>query len=236
MARVTQQLLLVLLGGVVLRTALTDAHLAYVQPGFRPLLVGTGAALLLLAGAGLLGARRHPEDGHGHDMAPSTWLLVLPVAVLLLVAPPALGAFTAERQAQPIAVPDGGRAPAPLLGPDDEGADHRTLTLFEYGIHALAPGAPALTGRSIRLQGFALPRDGGGWYLARIRIGCCAADAVPIAVVLSGAPEDLAEGEWVEVVGGWAPPRENAGGGYPEPVIAARSVQRIEPPAEPYEG
>ncbi|MCF6737640.1 TIGR03943 family protein, partial [Blastococcus sp. KM273129] len=228
MARVIQQLLLVLLGGVVLRTALTDAHLAYVQPGFRPLLVGAGAVLLALAAAGLLGTRRHADDGHHHDghhhdghhhdghhhdghhhdghhhdghhhdVAPSTWLLVLPVAVLLLVAPPALGAFTAERQAQPIAVPAGARSSAALLGPDDEGADHRTLTLLEYGIHALAPGSPALTGRSVRLQGFALPRDGGGWYVARIRIGCCAADAVPIAVVLSGAPEDLEEGEWVE--------------------------------------
>ncbi|MGY1985092.1 hypothetical protein ACI792_02585 [Blastococcus sp. SYSU DS0669] len=49
----------------------------------------------------------------------------------------------------------------------------------------------------------------------------------------SGGPEDLAEG--FEVVGRWAPPRENAGGGYPEPVAAARSVVRIEAPATPYE-
>ncbi|MGY1828166.1 hypothetical protein [Blastococcus sp. SYSU DS0541] len=48
-----------------------------------------------------------------------------------------------------------------------------------------------------------------------------------------GGPEDLAQG--FEVVGRWAPPRENAGGGYPEPVAAARSVVRIEAPATPYE-
>ncbi|MGY1836238.1 hypothetical protein ACI79P_14110 [Blastococcus sp. SYSU DS0510] len=109
------------------------------------------------------------------------------------------------------------------------------MSLLEYGVHALAEDAPALSGRTVRLHGFVLPRDGGGRYLARIRIGCCAADAVPVAVVLSGGPEDLAEGEWVEVVGRWAPPRENAGGGYPEPVVAARSVVRIEAPATPYE-
>lgn len=252
MERLTQHLLLVLLGGTTLRVALTDLHLAYVQAGFRPLLVFAGGILLLL---GVTGAVRDwprslPDEDdepagdeeatghahHGHGPPRIAWLLVLPVAVLLLVAPPALGAYTAERQSQAIVLPETAQSSALRLGPDDQGTDHRTMTLLDYALYALHDDTSALRGRSIRLQGFVLPRDDGGWSIARIRISCCAADAVPVTVVVDGDRGLLQADQWVEVIGTWGAPVPHPDGGYPEPVIVPRLVTPIDAPASPYEG
>jgi uncharacterized repeat protein (TIGR03943 family) len=251
--RLTQNLLLVLLGGITLRVALTDAHLAYVQAGFRPLLVGAGAVLLLLGAVGAVRdwPLRLPDedesDGdegrhhdHGHDHATHgppriAWLLVLPVAVLLLVAPPALGAYTAERQAQPVVVPQADPGSYWRLGPDDEGTDYRSMTLLEYSMYALGGGDEALRGRSVRLTGFVLPRGDGTWSIARIRISCCAADAVPVTVVVDGDRGNLRADQWVQIVGTWGPASTHPSGGYPEPVIVPREVRVIDAPTSPYE-
>ena len=245
MDRLIAHLLLVLLGGTVLRVSLTDAYLAYVQPGFRPLLVGAGAVLLVIGVIGLVLDRprgapvREPvADPPDHDHVPwSSWLLVLPVAVLLLVAPPALGVFTVERQSQPLAaVPagelreqesDAGSAPGLELV--------RNMSMLEYGQRALADDPGTLATGLVRLQGFVVPRGEDGWYLARIRINCCAADAVPVSVVVDGDREGVAAGEWVEVVGSWSPSVSHPEDGYPEPVIEARSVPPVPAPANPYE-
>ncbi|RZU33533.1 TIGR03943 family putative permease subunit [Blastococcus saxobsidens] len=253
MERLTQNLLLVLLGGITLRVALTDAHLAYVQAGFRPFLIFAGAVLLVLGSIGTVrdwplrqsdheaepddpapGASGHVDHGHG---PPRIGLfLVLPVAVLLLIAPPALGAYTADRQAQAIAIPESLQNSALRLGPDDDGADYRSMPLLEYAMYALADDTFTLEDRSVRLQGFVLPRPDGGWSVARIRISCCAADAVPVTVVVDGDRGPLQADQWVEIIGTWAPPVAHPDGDYPEPVIVPRSVTPIPPPASPYEG
>jgi uncharacterized repeat protein (TIGR03943 family) len=238
--RLTAALVLLLLGGVTLRVALTDAHLAYVQGGFRPFLVAAAVVLLVLGVAGVV--RERPgrarddcsDDGHGHEHEHGprvAWLVLAPVAVLLLVAPPALGSFTAARQpqqvvaAQPVAVG---------IGPDDPGRDFRTLPLSAYAIRALAEDTGALEGRRVRLTGFVTPREGGGWYVSRIAIQCCAADAVALTVVVEGPQGDLAADQWVEVVGTWAPPVTHPSRGWPEPVLAPDTVTPIDPPIDPY--
>lgn len=239
MERLIAHLLLVLLGGTVLQVSLSDAHLAYVQPGFRPLLVAGGAVLLVLGAVGLVVDRPRASPAGdavagGHQHVPwSSWLLVLPVAVLLLVAPPALGVFTVERQSQPLAAAGGDQAPAAAPAVDADGV--RALSVLEYGMWALADDPSYVSQGPVRLQGFVVPRDEDGWYLSRIRIGCCAADAVPISVVVEGPREDVGAGEWVEVEGVWAPPVAHPDAGYPEPVIRARSITPIEPPTSPYE-
>jgi uncharacterized repeat protein (TIGR03943 family) len=257
--RLTQHLLLVLLGGITLRVALTDAHLAYVQAGFRPLLVFAGVVLLLLGAIGAVrdwprypadedagsaeatpevadGHADHGHGDHGHGPPRIAWLLVLPVAVLLLVAPPALGAYTAERQAQAIPIPESVQNSPLRLGPNDAGADYRSMTLLDYSMWALHDDTSALRGRSVRLQGFVLPRADGTWSVARIRISCCAADAVPVSVVVDGDRGTLQADQWIEVIGTWGPPAMHPDGGYPEPVIVPEAVRPIQPPADPYEG
>ncbi|WP_214110492.1 TIGR03943 family putative permease subunit [Acrocarpospora catenulata] len=70
MNRLTQSMILVLLGGAVLRISLlSTTYLNYVKPGFRPFLVAAGVVVLALGLAGLVqewrgAARPVPEDGH----------------------------------------------------------------------------------------------------------------------------------------------------------------------------
>ncbi|MGY2080235.1 TIGR03943 family putative permease subunit [Modestobacter sp. SYSU DS0657] len=227
--RPTQQVLLLLLGLVVLVVALTDQHLAYVRGGFQPFLVASGVLLVVVGGLGLLRDRGHRSDHPGPGVG---WLLAAPVAVLVVVAPPALGAFSVDRlEAQPVVAAE---APGEGIGPDDPGADHRTMTLLQYTIWSQADPA-ALAEWRVRLVGFVVPSDDGGpddvtWDIARFSIACCAADAAALRVQVRDAPGGLPADQWVEVVG-TPGPREPGG----PPVLRAAAVERIAAPAEPYE-
>ncbi|TWH73156.1 putative repeat protein (TIGR03943 family) [Modestobacter roseus] len=222
--RPTQQVLLLLLGLVVLVVALTDQHLAYVRAGFQPFLVAAGVLLVAVGGLGLLRDRGRRADHPGPGVG---WLLAAPVAVLVVVAPPALGAFSVDRlAATPVAVTT---APAAGIGPDDAGADHRTMTLLQFTIWSQADPS-ALAERQVRLVGFAVPRDDGGWDLARFSINCCAADATALRVQVAGDRPGPAADQWVQVVG--TAGRREAGG---PPVLRADVVSEVPAPAEPYE-
>ncbi|MPQ97160.1 TIGR03943 family protein [Modestobacter sp. I12A-02628] len=251
MQRLTRDLLLVLLGGVAVRVAWGEEHLAYVRPGFGPLLLVAGAVVFLLGVAGVLTAPGRDDDAageqqdagpsvgghgagaHGHgDAGPRIgWLLLLPVAVLVVVAPPALGAYTAARQAAPPAPP---AAAGSRIAPDDPGTDHVTLPLLSYWFASQEQGT--LDGRIVRLVGFVTPREGGGWYVSRIRISCCAADAAAISVVVDAPRGDLPADQWVEVVGTAADPVPDPTGRFLEPVVRAVSVTRVPEPVPAYEG
>lgn len=224
--RPTQHVLLLLLGVVVLVVAGSDRYLDYVRAGFRPFLLAAGVVAVVLAVAGLLRGR---SRGDGHPGPAVGWLLVAPVAVVLVVAPPALGSYTASRQVAPVAVPPGG---VTALGPDDPGADHRTVRLFDYLVASQSAG---LEGRRVRLVGFVSPRAAGGWYVTRFVVNCCAADATAVRVAVPDGAADVAPDTWVEVVGVAVPPLTDPAVGYPEPAVDAVTVQVVEAPAETYE-
>ena len=62
----------------------------------------------------------------------------------------------------------------------------------------------SLTGRHVTLSGFVLPGDAGTWYLTRMVITCCAADAQPIKVGLAGTvPGGLKANDWIQVTGSY---------------------------------
>ncbi|MCZ2805325.1 TIGR03943 family protein [Modestobacter sp. VKM Ac-2983] len=230
--RTTQHVLLLLLGVVVLFVAGSDRYLDYVRAGFRPLLLGAGVVVVLLALSGL--RRSRGDAGHDHSGPAVGWLLAAPVAVVLVIAPPALGSYTASRQASaPVAVPD--EPPSAGIGADDPGADHATSTLFSYYVWSLAQDTSALDGRRVRLVGFVSPRAAGGWYVTRFAINCCAADATAIRVAVPDGPAEFEPDQWVEVVGSHVPPQVDPAVGYPEPAIDAVRVAAVEAPAEPYE-
>ena len=98
--RRTQGAMLLLVGAVALWLGLSQAALAYVRPGLRPPLAASGLALLLLGLVALLWRPAEATEGHAHgEQGPrSAWLLLLPVLVLVLVTPPALGSYAASRQ------------------------------------------------------------------------------------------------------------------------------------------
>ena len=225
--RPTQHVLLLLLGVVVLVVAGTDRYLDYVRAGFRPFLLVAGVATVVLAVGGLLRNTHRPE----HPGPAVGWLLAAPVAVVLVVAPPALGSYTASRQAAPVVVPAGGPA---VLGPDDPGADFRTMRLFDYLVASQAEPA-ALVDRRVRLVGFVSPRAAGGWYVTRFVVNCCAADATAVRVAVPGGSPDVRPDQWVEVVGTGAAPLTDPAVGYPEPAVDAVSVRTVPVPAQTYE-
>jgi hypothetical protein len=72
----------------------TGAALNYVRPSLGPYLLASAAVLLalgLLPPLGLLRLTAVPDDGDGHEGGRVGWLLLVPVLVVVLVQPAALG-------------------------------------------------------------------------------------------------------------------------------------------------
>ena len=246
MSRQTQSLLVLLVGGAVVRISVDDTFLRYVKEWMRPGLLAAGAVLVILGLVSLWRehtARRpaasapdrelvRDEHGHGDEHGPrSAWLLLLPVLAIFLVAPPALGSYTASRSAAavPPAEPESEFEPLPA-------GDPVTVTLTEYATRAIWDQGRSLEGRRIRMVGFVTPRPGGGFYLTRITITCCAGDARPIRIAVRDSQRTFAADVWVAVTGTYGGQDEAARTVDQVPVIRAESVEPVREPSEPYEG
>ena len=170
------------------------------------------------------------DDGHSHGLsARAAWLLVLPVVAMLVVAPPALGAFTAERRPATTAPPSWNASPPALPA-----GDPVALPLNDYASRAVWDEGRTLVGRTVTLTGFVSRAPGGGWYLTRLALTCCAADATvtKIDVVDGGLTPSV--NTWLTVTGTWVP----GGGTMSEtaiPRLKASHAVVVEPPANPYE-
>jgi hypothetical protein len=91
-----------LAGTVLLRLTLTGTYTRYVRPGMGVWLGVAGVLLVALGAVTLVRALRHGHsvDAHGHRGSPAVgWLLLAPIAALLLVAPPTLGSYGVDRGA-----------------------------------------------------------------------------------------------------------------------------------------
>lgn len=182
-----------LLAAVLIRLTWTGEYLRFVLPWMRWPLLATGLILLLLAIRPVLG-----RDG-GESVPRTTWLLLAPTLIVFAVAPPPLGAFLAERReaqlpprfAAPSAIPA-----ATASGPLDLGLDE-----FTWGA-AQASDPMGLAGRVVQMDGFVSADPDGGWYLTRLEIYCCAADAVVERVKVIGQPAPP-RNQWVRTTGSW---------------------------------
>ncbi|MFH8284941.1 TIGR03943 family putative permease subunit [Streptomyces antibioticus] len=224
--------LLLLIGAAVLRVSLFgDLYLRYVQEGLRPYLIASGAALVLLAltTAALRPALTHTHSHtHAHGGSRLAWLLTLPALALLLFPPPALGSYSAEREAARRAAQGVGTFPALPDG------DPVTLTVAEYGSRAVYDSGRSLKGRTVRLTGFVTRDDDGTWYVTRLVVSCCAADATTAKAEIRNAtapPTDT----WVTVTGTWHPKGTLGSPTAWPPVLDARTVTKIPEPTNPYE-
>ncbi|MEH0420298.1 TIGR03943 family putative permease subunit [Streptomyces sp. B21-083] len=249
MRRYGGAVLLLLTGGAVLRISLfSELYLRYVQEGLRPYLVVSGVVLVLLGVVAAVargrGETEDPEDdehderdghgdgdghGHRHGHGPRVaWLLTLPALALLLFPPPALGSYSADREAAQRAAQGVGTFPALPAGNPLE------LTVGEFGSRAIFDSGRSLKGRTVRLTGFVTHGDDGAWYVTRLLVSCCAADATTGKVEIRDADAPVTD-TWVTVTGTWVPKGKLGSDAAWPPVLDAGSVRTVAEPSNPYE-
>ncbi len=236
MNRRAQGLLLLLVGGAILRASLTDLYLRYVRAGLRPYLIIAGVVLVCAAVASFWYDRRasHDDhDGHGQHREPLiAWLLVVPLAAILLIAPPALGSYAAARTGTGLQPPaPGGFEPLPP-------GDPVPLTVVDYAQRAAYGHGQSLGARRVELVGFITSGGlGHAPYLTRMTFSCCAADAQPIKVGLAGhLPGGMKANAWFEIVGTYQAKliKDDINGGL-IPFLDVDGATAITPPKDQYE-
>jgi uncharacterized repeat protein (TIGR03943 family) len=174
------------------------------------------------------GAGHAHADGRGPKVA---WLLCLPAAAIFLIAPPPLGAFLASRDTGRTPPPPATEnyPPLPATGPPT------AMTMAEFisrAYLAQTKDPSGLQERRVKLTGFVMPRPEGGWFLTRMRINCCAGDALPLQVIIRGRGQPPAD-RWVEVEGTWRPLTDPVHFRYE---LDADRVREIKKPKNTYEG
>jgi len=232
-ARTAPSALLLVLGVVAVQLVRTEAYLRYVKAGLAPYLLVAGVLLALLGAAGMLAGHREARALPAARPSQAGWLLVVPVGLLLLVSPPALGSYGLQGRATPVAAP---QEALDALPPPRDGAVE--LTLREYSRRALFAPAGLDTAR-LRLLGFAVPASaaeraahGSGFYLTRIALSCCAADGQAFRVFVRTDTAPAAD-TWWSVEGAPGPPAA-AAGDQPDTVLVADRVTAVPAPRNPY--
>lgn len=247
MNRQAQAVVLLLLGGAVLKASLTDLYLRYVKEGLRPFLIAAGLVMIIAAVMTLWYDLRRPagtapdqhdhddpehaHHGHAHREPRVAWLLILPVLGLLLVAPPALGSYAAGQAGTAL-----GSQQASDFPPLPEG-DPAKISVLDYASRAVFDKGLSLGSRRVQLTGFVLAGPGGEQYLARMILSCCAADARPIKIGLAGnAPAGLADDTWIEVVGTYTERTvSDTVNGETIPFLTVAEWREVPPPKRQYE-
>jgi uncharacterized repeat protein (TIGR03943 family) len=232
-SRGTQNVVLLLVGLSTAVMLVKGTYLNYVKPGLLPWLIAAALVLVALGLAAVVRDLRHAvgDDGdHGHRHQPwLTWLLLIPIAMVAFVVPPALDARGAS---QPAAVSAPQRRAFPPLPPGPA----PSVSLPEAVMRAAADSTNSLDGRSITLTGFTLHRPD-GVDLGRVVIVCCAADAQLARVHLTGVGAADAAGHpddtWLQVQGQIVSGSSHAADGF-IPTMAVASVTRIDKPANTY--
>jgi uncharacterized repeat protein (TIGR03943 family) len=228
--RHAQSAVMFLLGATLLHAGSTDLYLRYVKSGLRPLLLLSGAVLIAAAVATLWYERRAPrEEVHHHHEPRVSWLLVLPLLALVLVAPPALGSYSAMRTGTALQQPYGYEE-LPTKGP-------LRLGVADYAGRAVYDQGRSIKGREIKITGFlAMDREGHP-YLVRMALNCCAADAQPVKIALTGTiPPVLRPDAWLEVTGAYTPERtKDPVNNGPIPYLKVTAARPVTTPTDPYD-
>jgi putative membrane protein len=245
--RQAQAIVLFLVGGAVLRAGSTNLYLRYVKAELRPLVLVAGAVLIITAVATVWYERRRPRAagggrseqpdgpseqhaGHVHREPLVSWLLVLPLFALILVAPPALGSYSAMRAGTSLQEQPWGYSALPAGNP-------LRLNLADYAGRAVYDHGRSLRDRPIKVSGFVALDRSGTPYLVRMALNCCAADAQPVKIGLSGQlPPVLQPDTWLEVTGTYTDKKtkDPVNGGV-IPFINVTRAHPVPAPHDPYD-
>lgn len=252
MSKETRAVVIGMLGGLLLAITLSGKFTSYVKPGFRPMLLIAGGVLVVLAVITLVMAIRDdtrpadhslPEssedlahEGHHHSSR-APWLMLVPVLVLLFVAPPALGAAAVDRGIScGTAAPDGTTYPSRRVkAADPLPADNPVpLTMQDFVQRSLYDTAYSTVTTDIQVEAFISRSncDGDGYSLVRLKISCCAADAIAIRTHVDG-PSRYPTDTWVRAVIRAVKDTGDQGNNY-VPTATVVSLTPIPQPADPY--
>ncbi|MER6078520.1 TIGR03943 family protein [Streptomyces sp. NPDC001833] len=245
MNRQAQAAVMFLVGAALLHAGMTDLYLRYVKAGLQPLLLAAGAVLIVSALATAWyewkRARSRKEaaqsevqsevqpEGHVHREPRISWLLVLPLLALILIAPPALGSYSAMRTGTALQQPYGyNKLPK---------SDPIPLNLVDYAGRAVYDHGRSLAGHQVRIAGFVAVDPAGTPYLVRMALNCCAADAQPVKVALTGKiPPVLQPDAWLQVTGTYtARETHDPVNNGPIPYLQVTDAKPIPTPADPYD-
>jgi uncharacterized repeat protein (TIGR03943 family) len=233
----TRSLLLVVLGATAVWLWWSGQALNYVRPGLVTWL-GVGGVVVVLLGLlpplGLLGKETAAGQTSGHHQHRGRvgWLLLVPVLVVMLVQPAALGSYAVSGRS---AVPGGGDGGFEPLAAPVRGAV--PMSMAEFVTRAVRDPSQSLAGVRVRLTGFVAPSPGGGYRLTRFVIFCCAADAEALQAVVRGDRTPRARDQWLEVEGTWLsrPVAAEDDPSPPPPALQVASVRPVAPVRPPYE-
>ncbi len=194
-------------GAISARLLWTGGFGWFVQQRMRiPLLLATVALLAFGLHEVVLGSREERRDPESVDrpVAPTVgWLLILPVVVLLSVAPTGLGAAAADR-VEAYTPTETSRQYEPL----DDTQGPVEMRVFDFVDRALWDDERSLEDTTVRLEGLVVNDPGvpDGFKLTRFLVSCCAADGIPLQVSVHGTGPALADDTWVVVDLVWQPP------------------------------
>lgn len=213
----------------------------------RPYLIASGVLLGLLGlvraamaareareGAVSADGDAHPDEdahdhGHSHAGGPGiAWLLTFPAVALLLFPPPALGSYSSAREDAQRAAEGVGTFPAL---PADDPVD---LSVAAFTSRAIYDSGHSLKGRTVRLTGFVTHGNDGTWYVTRLLVSCCAADATTSKVEVSGADTPETDTWVMTVTGTWHPKGKLGSSAAWPPLLDAKTLRQETQPSDPY--
>ncbi|MCX7620423.1 MAG: TIGR03943 family protein [Acidimicrobiales bacterium] len=202
-------LLVASIAAMTIWVAATSILTRYVRTSMRPWLLSAAGVLVIASAIKVIRTWRHCNDrdandeGHAHNGRVG-WLLLLPVVIAVLADPSALGAASIARGQSPLRQP---RTPhldlQRFLTTHSAGGQVPRLTMTQFLAAASDNNDSAqLAATEVELLGFVVANTPNGFLLARLQIGCCAADAVPIVVdVVAAQPVHYAPDTWLAVQG-----------------------------------
>ncbi|MFD5478853.1 TIGR03943 family putative permease subunit [Streptomyces hawaiiensis] len=111
------------------------------------------------------------------------------------------------------------------------------LNLVDYATRAVYEHGQGVAGRQITVTGFVALDHSGAPYLVRMALNCCAADAQPVKVGLTGKlPPVLRPDGWLQVTGTYTAKRaKDPVNGGPIPFLQVTSAKPVKTPADPYD-
>jgi putative membrane protein len=109
--------------------------------------------------------------------------------------------------------------------------------VVDYAGRAVYDHGRSIAGRRVEITGFVALDGGGAPYLVRMALSCCAADAQPVKIALTGQiPPVLQPDTWLQVTGTYSPRQtKDPVNDGPIPYLNVIEAKPVPTPHDPYD-